>query len=127
MVKQRTALTLDPEIIKKAKEAGLNMSEIAEVALERELSLETSKAYMKGLEAQLASMKSFLLDFDMLQKFEDWKFASKEEKEVLKKQHENTTINEVFGTATNSDPNSLGSLSAADTAKLDDSTITKGL
>lgn len=105
--KKQTTITIRPSLTKAAKEAGINVSEVAEIALERELNAATKSHYAKALELQLSLTRKFLLEFGMLQKFEEWKFASKEEQEALKKQHEDTTIDEVLSVAKDNNSDSI--------------------
>ncbi len=84
-MKKQTTITLEDGLTAKAKESGINISQIAEEALERELVMFTQKNYTKGIEAQLSAIKSFLLDLGLLNDFESWKFSTREEREVIKK------------------------------------------
>ena len=118
--KKQTTITLRPSLSKKAREAGINVSEVTEQALERELVMMTQIHYTKGLEAQNSAFKGFLLEFGLLQKFEDWKFATKEEKEALLKKHEDATIDEILSTSGNNNSDSVGTLPTTTAAQLDD-------
>lgn len=74
-MKTRTSITIDGNILQKAKENGINISETSEIALEREIISETSKAYQKGLENQIDAHMRFLKHKNLLGEWEQWKYG----------------------------------------------------
>lgn len=73
-MKERVCITIDPDLIDKAKELKINVSNVAEAALMRELETFTKNSYTKALEYQLELHKKFLTHEKLWQNFEDFKY-----------------------------------------------------
>lgn len=75
-MKERICITVDNDVLNKAKEHKVNVSMIAQMALERELELFTHNAYTKALENQVDLFKNFLTDKKLWQDFEEFKYKN---------------------------------------------------
>jgi len=73
-MKERVCITVEPELINKAKELKINVSNVAEAALLRELDTFTKNAYTKALENQLELFKEFLKQKSLYLEFEEFKY-----------------------------------------------------
>lgn len=76
MVKERTCITIDGELLIKAKNNKINISAVTEAALLRELDFFEKNAYTKALEKQLTLFKEFTKVNNLQQSWEEWKFES---------------------------------------------------
>jgi post-segregation antitoxin (ccd killing protein) len=74
-MKERVCITVEPDLIDKAKELKINVSNVAEAALLRELDTFTKNAYTKALENQLELMKEFLKQKSLYLEFEEFKYG----------------------------------------------------
>ena len=73
-MKERICITIEPELVDKAKELKINISNLAESALLRELEQFTKNSYTKALEHQLDIHKKFLNKNSLWTEFEDFKY-----------------------------------------------------
>jgi len=73
-MKERVCITIDPDLIDKAKELKINVSNVAEAALMRELETFTKNSYTKALEFQLELHKKFLTGMNLWENFEKFKY-----------------------------------------------------
>lgn len=73
-MKERICITIDQDLIIKAKELKINVSNIAEAALMRELESFTKNSYTKALENQNDLHKKFLSKMNLWTDFEQFKY-----------------------------------------------------
>jgi len=58
--KTTTSLSINRELLKKAKEQGVNISLILDAALEKELNIFSQEEYLKAVERKSENLKKFL-------------------------------------------------------------------
>lgn len=73
-MKERVCITVDPDLIKKAKECKINVSNVAEAALMRELEVFTRSFYAKAMENKVNLLMQFLTDRNLIEDFESYKY-----------------------------------------------------
>lgn len=76
MVKSRTCITIDEELLEKAKNHKLNISNMTEMTILRELESFEKNAYTKALEAQNNLLKKFIMSRTLMQDYEEWKLLN---------------------------------------------------
>ena len=78
-------LTANAELVRKAKDMGINMSLLFDAALEREINPAPKEAFNKAQELQNRVYKDYIADAHKLKDFEDWKWENKQKNVVEKK------------------------------------------
>lgn len=73
-MKERVCITIEPNLIDKAKELKINVSNVAEAALLRELDTFTKNSYTKALEKQVELFKDFITKKGLWIEFDEFKF-----------------------------------------------------
>jgi post-segregation antitoxin (ccd killing protein) len=79
-----TCVTIDAEKLQKAKELCINLSNLLDEALTRELNPEAKDFYNKAIANQNEVLKKYLLKTGQTDRFDDFKY-NQEENNVLEK------------------------------------------
>jgi post-segregation antitoxin (ccd killing protein) len=74
-MKERVCITLDNELLDRAKDQKINISATCEAALLRELEIFEKSSYGKALEAQNTSLKAFINSKKLANEWEDFKLG----------------------------------------------------
>lgn len=74
-----TSLTIDKDLLIRAKEKGINISMILNSALSRELNVTDEEAFKRALELNNKSFQNFIERFDLQNKYEEFKYGHMDE------------------------------------------------
>jgi len=81
-----TCLSINRELLAKAKEQGLNISIVLDAALEKELNSYSQEAFMRAMERQNDGFKKFIQDSKLEDTYESWKYGKGVKADVVQEE-----------------------------------------